>query len=228
MRSGRVTVNGRPVTQAGALADPDRDDIRVDGKPIRLQAVRVYILLNKPVGYVSSVRDPHAEHTVMELIKGVGERVYPVGRLDADTAGLLLLTNDGELTQRLLHPSHNVPRTYRAVVRGVISEFALTDLRCGIALEDGLTAPAEVALVERDERRRLSVVDITIHEGRKRQVRRMLEAVGHPVVALTRTHFGPLKLEGLAPGTWRKLRAHEVEALRQAAQPPAEGTPDGP
>lgn len=220
-----MTVNGEPVTRLGAVADPEKDEIRVDGKPVTANRPRLYLVLNKPEGYVSTVRDPHAERTVMDLLRGVPERVYPVGRLDAETAGLLLLTNDGDLTNQLLHPSHAVPRTYRAVVRGLIDEFALTDLRKGVALEDGLTAPAEVELIERDERRRVSVVELTLHEGRKRQVRRMLDMVGYPVLALTRTRFGPITLEGLAPGTWRKLRPHEVEALRAAARG-ASGEPE--
>lgn len=223
MRAGRVTVNGRTVTEPGVLADPAADDIRVDGKPIPRQAPRLYIVLNKPTGYASTVRDPHAPHTIMELLHGVPARVYPVGRLDVDTAGLILLTNDGDFAHKLQHPSYGVPRTYRAVVRGLVADFAVTDLRRGIALEDGLTAPADVAVVERDPRHRVSVLDITIREGRYRQVRRMLAAVGHPVLALTRTRFGPLALQGLAPGIWRKLRPEEVEALLREAGSSADG-----
>lgn len=193
------------------------DDVRLDGKRIVREDRRVYILLNKPTGYVTSVRDPHAAHTVMELVKGLGRRVYPVGRLDADSAGLLLLTDDGDLTQLLTHPSHGFPKTYRVVARGEVSSYAATDLRHGVLLEDGMTAPAEVEWVDYDEVQNVTVLDITIHEGRNRQVRRMLQAVGYPVVALTRIGYGPLRLEGLAPGTWRKLRPAEVAALRAAA-----------
>lgn len=202
------------VTEPGAKADPDVDDIRVDGKPIPRETPRITIALNKPPGYVTTVRDPHAKHTVMELVRGLPQRVYPVGRLDADSAGLLLLTNDGELAELLTHPSHQVPKTYRAVVRGKVSEWAVTDLRQGILLEEGITAPAEVEWVDYDAKNNATILDITIHEGRKRQVRRMLEAVGYPVLALTRTRIGPLLLKGLAPGTWRKLRPAEVEAMR--------------
>lgn len=212
-----MTVNGRPVTEPGAKADPERDDIRVDGHPLPRISRRTYLLLNKPTGYVTTVHDPHAAHTVMELLRGVKERVYPVGRLDADTAGILILTNDGDFAQKLLHPSHMVARTYRAVVRGLMDDFSITDLRAGVALEDGLTAPTDVVVIERNLHNRTTVLDITIREGRNRQVRRMLDAVGHRVLALTRIRFGPLTLSGLAPGTWRKLRPAEVTALLQAA-----------
>lgn len=227
MRSGRVTVNGQPVTTPGAKADPERDDIRVDGKPLRRNVQRLYLVLNKPTGFVTTVRDPHARHTVMDLLGGVRERVYPVGRLDADTAGVLILTNDGDFSQKLLHPSHSVPRTYRAVVRGLVDDFAVTDLRAGVALEDGLTAPATVTVVERNAESNTTVLDLTIREGRNRQVRRMLDAVGHRVLALTRTCFGPVTLSGLAPGTWRKLRPAEVAELIRLADADADERPDG-
>jgi 23S rRNA pseudouridine2605 synthase len=221
--AGRITVNGVRVTQMGAKADPERDDIRLDGKPLSFQTRRVYIALNKPEGYVTTVRDPHAPHTVMQLVRGVSERIYPVGRLDADSAGLLLLTNDGDFAERMTHPSHQIEKTYRAVVRGEVSEFAAADLRMGIVLEDGMTAPAKVEWVDYDPDHNVTVVDITLHEGRNRQVRRMFDAVGYPVLALTRLRIGPVELSGLAPGTWRKLHAWEVQALMAAADstPPA-------
>jgi pseudouridine synthase len=217
IRSGRVTVNGAKITEPGAKADPDTDDIRVDGRSVRHLERRVYLVLNKPVGYVTTVRDPHADRTVMQLLAGVRERVYPVGRLDAQTAGLLVMTNDGQLAQAMLHPSHCVPRTYRAVVRGIVDDFAITDLRSGIALPDGVTSPAVVTIVERNRANNTTVLDLTLREGRKRQVRRMLDAVRHRVLALTRTEFGPISLQGLAPGTWRKLRKGEIEKLVQYA-----------
>jgi pseudouridine synthase len=202
----------------GAKADPDVDDIRVDGKPLPRKISPVTIALNKPIGYVSTVRDPHAKHTVMELVRGLSQRVYPVGRLDADSAGLLLLTNDGELAQLLTHPRHQVPKTYRVVVRGQVSEWAMTDLRKGILLEDGMCSPAEVVWVGYDAKNNTTILDITLREGRKRQVRHMLVAVGYPVLALTRTRIGPIHLKGLAPGTWRKLHPAEVESLRECAR----------
>lgn len=212
----------------GAKADPERDDIRLDGKPLSFQTRRVYIALNKPEGYVTTVRDPHARHTVMELVRGVPERIYPVGRLDADSAGLLLLTNDGDFAERMTHPSHQIEKTYRAVVRGEVSEFAAADLRMGIMLEDGMTAPAKVEWVDYDPDHNVTVVDITIHEGRNRQVRRMFDAVGYPVVALTRLRIGPVELSGLAPGTWRKLHGWEVEALLAAADSTPPSLPQKP
>jgi 23S rRNA pseudouridine2605 synthase len=211
--AGRVTVNGILVTEPGSRADPEVDDIRLDGKPIGVKEPPVYILLNKPLGYVATVRDPHAKQTVMDLVKGVSGRLYPVGRLDADSAGLLILTNDGGFTERLTHPSHQVPKTYRVVARGEISAWAATDLRQGLLLEDGMTAPAEVVWVDYDRENNASIVDITIHEGRNRQVRRMFAAIGYPVLALSRTRIGPIELKGLPPGAWRKLRSSEVKAL---------------
>jgi pseudouridine synthase len=152
----------------------------------------------------------------MDLVKGVDTRIYPVGRLDADSAGLLLLTNDGAFTQTLTHPSHQVPKTYRVVARGEVPEWAGADLRKGILLDDGMTAPAEVEWIDYDEANNASIIDVTIHEGRNRQVRRMFDAIGYPVLALTRTRIGPVILKGLAPGTWRKLHPAEVQALVKA------------
>jgi 23S rRNA pseudouridine2605 synthase len=215
--AGRVSVNGQPVTELGTKADPDRDEIQVDGKPVDFAVEPIHIVLNKPLGYVSTVSDPHAKHTVMDLVRGMPGRLYPVGRLDADSAGLLLLTNDGAFTERLTHPSHQVPKTYRVLARGEVPEWAAADLRRGILLEDGMTAPAEVEWVDYDRANNASIIDITIHEGRNRQVRRMFEAVGYPVLALTRTRVGPILLKGLAPGTWRKLHPSEVKALLDVA-----------
>ncbi len=191
--------------------------IMLDGKKVTNITDRVYIVLNKPTGYVTTVSDKHAEHTVMELIKGIRTRVYPVGRLDADTAGLLILSNDGAFTEKMTHPSHQVPKTYRVVARGLIPEWAGSDLRRGILLEDGMTAPAVVEWIDYDEDNNASIVEVTIHEGRNRQVRRMFDAIGYPALALTRMQIGPVKLIGIAPGTWRKLTPTEVKDLLGAA-----------
>lgn len=164
----------------------------------------------------------------MDLVQGMAGRIYPVGRLDADSAGLLLLTNDGDFTQTLTHPSHQVPRTYRAVVRGMVPEWAGADLSKGIVLEDGMTAPAEVMWVDYDEQNNASIIDITIHEGRNRQVRRMFDAIGYPVLALTRMRIGPIELKGLAPGTWRKLHPSEVRALLETADTAPTALPQSP
>lgn len=223
MASGRVTVNGRVVSDMGSKADPDRDDIKVDGKPLNTGTRRVYLALNKPAGFVTTVSDPHAERTVMELVKGIRRRVYPAGRLDADTTGLLLLTDDGDFAMRVTHPSHQLGKVYRVLVQGEVSEFAATDLRTGVMLEDGITAPAEVEWVGYDKAGDRTMIDITLHEGRNRQVRRMMEAVGYRVMVLHRRSVGPVDVGNLAPGEWRYLTEQEVAALMAATQGAAPG-----
>jgi len=210
--AGRVRVNGKIVTQLGTKVDVERDFIEVDGKPLQREEEKVYIILYKPKGYLTTVRDPQGRKTVMDLVKGVKERIYPVGRLDCDTEGLLLLTNDGDLSFTLTHPSHRVEKTYLAVVKGTPSKAQLERLRRGVILEDGKTAPAGVRLLRPG---RQAEVEITIHEGRKRQVRRMFDAIGHPVLYLRRVRFGPLKLEGLKPGQYRRLGDKEVRQLKK-------------
>ncbi|MGE5590537.1 MAG: pseudouridine synthase [Bacillota bacterium] len=212
---GRVLVNGQPVTQLGVKVDPERDRVEVGGRVLRPAEERVYVILNKPRGYVSTVKDPEGRRTVLELIGHVGVRLYPVGRLDMDTEGLLLLTNDGGLTNALLHPRQEVPKTYVAEVDGLPTPETLARLRRGIRLEDGPTAPAEVKVLKSTDRG--ATLSITIHEGRNRQVRRMLEAVGHPVTFLKRVRFGPLDLHGLKLGQHRFLSSAEVSRLRAAA-----------
>lgn len=223
---GRVTVNGRVVTELGTKVDPRRDRLVVDGRPVNGGGPPVYLMLNKPGGYLTTARDPQGRPTVLELVSGVAERVFPVGRLDADTEGLLLLTTDGELAHRLLHPRYHVPKTYLAEVEGVPDEADLAQLRSGVELEDGPTAPAKARLVGRTGGR-LAVVELTIAEGRKRQVKRMLGAVGHPVRNLRRTAFGPLTLGALKVGAWRWLEGPEIAALRRAAGLDRHNLPDG-
>jgi pseudouridine synthase len=216
MAEGRVTVNGRTVREMGTKADPATDDIRVDGRRVRGTERRRYILLNKPRGFVTTRADPERRRTVIDLLAKVREYVYPVGRLDYDTEGLLLLTNDGELAARLTHPRHGVERTYEAHVAGLPSDEAIERLRRGIALDGRRTLPADVVLVHTGRRETDGVLLLTIREGRNRQVRRMCEAVGHPVRALTRTRIGPLSDRRLRPGQWRDLTAREVAALKRA------------
>jgi 23S rRNA pseudouridine2605 synthase len=209
---GRVSVDGRVVT------DPARDvtgeeAIAVDGEAVRAPGARVVYALHKPAGVVSTAADTHGRRTVVDLVPA-GQRLYPVGRLDADTTGLILLTNDGDLAYALTHPRFEVPRTYRARVEGRPGERALRALRAGVELDDGRTAPAQVRLVGTHE------LELTIHEGRKRQVRRMCEAVGHRVVELRRVAFGPLRLGDLGAGRHRRLTAAEVERLRTSARGP--------
>jgi 23S rRNA pseudouridine2605 synthase len=175
-------------------------------------------MLNKPVGYVSTVSDPHAPKTVLDLLSQVEERVYPVGRLDADSSGLLLLTNDGEFANRLTHPRYHIPKVYRVRVRGFVGRDLAIRLSDGIDLPDGRTAPSDLRFIEYHEPTQTTVIDITLYEGRNRQVRRMMETVGHPVRELARIAFGNLRLKGLLPGTWRKLRPEEVESLLNQAR----------
>jgi 23S rRNA pseudouridine2605 synthase len=206
--SGRVSVEGRVVT------DPARDVgegslVVVDGRPVAGPEPRVHYALHKPVGVLSTARDTHRRPTVLELVPSRGLRLYPVGRLDADSSGLILLTNDGELANRLTHPSFQVEKTYWAKLGGgTVGEDALKALRGGVELDDGPTAPARVRRMKGD------LIEIVIHEGRNRQVRRMCAAVGHPVLDLERVGFGPLRLDGLKPGAHRPLTAVEVERLR--------------
>jgi 23S rRNA pseudouridine2605 synthase len=210
IRSGRVTVAGERVTDPARDVDSD-SHVAVDGAPVGAvpQQLVVYAV-NKPRGVVSTASDPQGRPTVVALVKST-QRLYPVGRLDADTTGLILLTNDGDLAYRLTHPSFEVDKTYRVVVRNApVREQALRALRTGIELDDGMTAPARVSRLKSD------TIEITIHEGRKRQVKRMCEHVGHRVTELQRIRFGPLQLGELAPGAVRRLTANEVSLLRSA------------
>jgi len=220
--AGRVTVDGRRVQDPARDVD-DGNDVRVDGDRVRTEGhSRVVYAVNKPAGVVSTARDPAGRPTVVELVDSP-ERLYPVGRLDADSTGLILLTNDGELAHTLTHPSFEVAKTYRAVVRNPpIRERAINQLRHGIELDDGMTAPAEAAKIGPGE------IELTIHEGRKRQVKRMCEAVGHRVKKLERIGFGPLELGRLAQGGHRRLTEQEIEALRQAARRDEEPAPSAP
>lgn len=209
--NGRVKVNGKVVKELGTKVDLSRDKIMVDGQPLPPVESKVYYLLNKPRGYVTTLRDERGRKTVMDLLEGVEQRVYPVGRLDYDSEGLLLLTNDGELTQALTHPKHKVKKTYRVRVAGIPRPDELEKMARGIELSDGLTAPADVKLVDILEGRAL--LEISIHEGRNRQVRRMCEHIGQSVVRLRRIRFGPLELGDLKPGEFRPLNVHELKAL---------------
>ena len=211
---GRVSVNGETIREMGVKADPAIDDIRVDGRRVKSAERPRYILLNKPKGYVTTRSDPQRRPTVIDLVSGVREYVYPVGRLDYDSEGLLLLTNDGDLAARLTHPRHGVERTYEARVAGMPDGDALDRLRRGIPLDGHRTLPAKVVLVHEKRRDGNGLLRITIREGRNRQVRRMCEAVGHPVKTLRRIRFGPLEGRGLGVGQWRELTPAEVEKLK--------------
>jgi 23S rRNA pseudouridine2605 synthase len=209
IEAGSVTLNGNVAT-LGDKADAETDQIEVDGVRIGTQPGLVYYLLNKPAGVVTTAADTHGRPIVTELVP-TEPRVFPVGRLDQETEGLLLLTNDGDLAQRLAHPRFGVEKEYLAEVDGSPTRGDLRKLREGIELDDGMTAPAKVALVER------TLLRIAIHEGRKRQVRRMCDAIGHPVIRLVRSRIGPLSDRSLAPGEWRLLTIDEVRTLERAA-----------
>lgn len=222
--AGRVQVNGQIVTEQGTRIHPSRDTVSVDGKPVASAVQHVYLLLHKPVGYVSTASDPQHRRTVLDLLPEElrGLRVYPVGRLDLDTSGLLLLTNDGDFALRMTHPRYTMEKHYEALVQGCPDEATLNALRRGVTItEDNgkrhKTTPAKVRLLRRESAGRSSQQNcwlaLTIHEGRKRQVRRMLEVVGHPVLQLKRVGLGPLKLDNLPPGQWRYLTERELEQL---------------
>ncbi|MED4728750.1 pseudouridine synthase [Aneurinibacillus migulanus] len=210
--SGRVKVNGVIIQELGYKADAARDEIEVDGKKIAREN-HVYFLLNKPTGYITSVTDPQGRKTVLDLMEGIEERIYPVGRLDYDTSGLLLLTNDGEFANRITHPRHELDKVYEAIVKGRMEEEALIRLRQGIELEDGMTAPADAVRLRFNEKSKTTLIQLTIHEGRNRQVRRMCEAVGYPVRRLKRVRLAFLTLEGVPEGGYRPLTAEEVTRL---------------
>ncbi|ANE48004.1 RNA pseudouridine synthase [Paenibacillus swuensis] len=214
--AGRVTVNGEVVNQLGAKADPSTDEIKVDGKSITSEK-KIYIIFNKPKGVITSASDPEGRKVIKDYLKGIQERVYPVGRLDYDTEGLLIMTNDGEFANLLTHPKHHVPKTYRATVRGIPHGDKLEKLRVGIKLEDGMTAPAELEYHDIDEERKQATISITIYEGRNRQVRRMFDAIHHPVEKLKRVQFGPILLSNLKRGTYRHLTPGEVQELMDSA-----------
>lgn len=206
---GLVTVNGE-IADLGRRVDPERDRVEVDGVPVGIRPGLVHYLVNKPAGVVTTASDTHGRPTVVDLVPAE-PRVFPVGRLDMDTEGLILVTNDGDLTHRITHPSHGVEKEYLAEVASPPSRSSLRRLREGVELDDGLTAPAKVSLVSP------TLVRLTIHEGRNRQVRRMLDAVGHPVVRLIRVRIGPISDRRLAPGEWRELSTAEVRSLEEAA-----------
>src|SRR5437763_2134078 len=217
MVEGRVTVNGAVVRELGTKADAARDDIRVDGRRIKLPERHRYLLLNKPRGYVTTRSDPERRPTVIDLLRGVHEYVYPVGRLDFDSEGLLILTNDGDLAARLTHPRHGVARVYEARVLGVPDPHDLDRLARGIAIEGRRTQPAEIKILPHGREARDATLVVTIREGRNRQVRNMCEAIGHPVTELRRVAIGPIRDAKLKVGQWRELNEAEVRRLRAAA-----------
>lgn len=214
--AGRVTVNGKVVTEQGTKVDPARDHVKVDGKHLSAAQPFVYLMLNKPKHVMSTLEDPGGRPTVKDFIRGVSVRVFPVGRLDFESEGLMLLTNNGDLAQALLHPRYHVPKTYLIKVKRVLTDDEIRQLERGVKLEDGMTGPAQVKKIKKAEQN--SWLEVTIREGRKHQVRRMLESVGHPVIRLTRVKMGPLSLGRLEPGEFRFLTDREANALRESVE----------
>lgn len=213
LAEGRITVNGSVVTRPGTLVDPDRDHIRVDGRRVASAGPRLYFLLNKPPGYVTTTRDPEGRPIVLDLLGRTPDRVYPVGRLDFQTSGLLLLTNDGDLAARVLHPSTGCPKVYQAKVRGVPTPPILRRLEAGIVLDGRRTAPCRIRNIRGGGN---AWLEVTLREGRRNQIRRMLETVGHPVSKLRRVAIGPLRDARLPLGRFRPLSPEEVRRLREA------------
>lgn len=218
IRAGRVRVNGVVQYNPAVRCRPGHDRVELDGRPLGLPPERIVIAFNKPRGYTTTRGDPHASRTIMELLTHAPPGLHPVGRLDRDSRGLLLLTNDGDLTVKLTHPRFGVAKVYRVRVRGHPGPRDLEVLRRGIALSDGMTAPAQVKLMRQSESS--STVEITVREGRKRQVRRMFAAIGHPVIDLQRIAVGPIKLGNLREGQWRRLSPAEIKKLEASVPDP--------
>lgn len=225
IEAGRVTVNGKIVTELGTKVDPGRDHVKVDGKHLSAAQPYVYLVLNKPKHVMSTLDDPGGRPTVKDYLHGVSVRVFPVGRLDFDSEGLMLLTNHGDLAQALLHPRYHVPKTYLIKVKGVLEDGEIAELERGVKLADGMTGPAIVKKVKKAEQN--SWLEITIREGRTHQVKRMLESVGHPVIRLARVRMGPLSLGDLAPGEFRFLTDREANGLRALVEQRREAVESG-
>ncbi len=213
IREGRVSVNGKVVQELGTKVEPGKDSVLVDGKSVQQEEQLVYLLMNKPAGYVTTVKDTHNRLTVMDLVSDVPYRLFPVGRLDYETEGLLLLTNDGEFAYRMTHPKFKMVKTYVATVQGNVTKERLALLQNGVELEDGVTAPADVKILRRENHK--TVVEISIHEGRNRQVRRMFKAIKNPVLELKRIAIGSLRLKGIKVGEYRYLQDAELKQLGQ-------------
>jgi 23S rRNA pseudouridine2605 synthase len=212
IQAGRVTVNGQVVRELGTKIDPEQDHVKVDGRHLKPVPPEMFVMLHKPKGYLSAMSDPDGRPTIADLLKGVRCRVFPVGRLDFDAEGLILLTNHGAMAQALLHPRYHVPKTYLVKVKGVLTGPERAVLEAGVTLDDGPTGPAKVTPITKATQN--SWVELTIYEGRKHQVKRMLDSIGHPVIKLKRVRFGPLALGELPVGEYRYLTDREANMLR--------------
>lgn len=214
LKEGRIAVNSKIVTELGSIVDEKADEVTFDGKPVRLPDEFVYLLLNKPVGHLATCKDNFKRPIVLDLVKKYRKLVRPVGRLDLNSSGLLLLTDDGQLAFRLTHPRYKIDKKYLVKCEGFVPDEEIEKLRNGIELDDGMTWPAKVELISRIEKS--SSLYITIHEGRKRQIRRMCRIMGHPVITLSRVEYGGIKLGGLKEGAYRRLKKEEVEMLKSS------------
>ena len=210
--AGKVKVNGSKILEPGYKVDKRKDIIEVGGKILKSKGDKLYILLNKPAGYITSVKDQFGRPTVLDLLSGIKARVFPVGRLDYDTEGLIILTDDGDLTYKITHPKHKVKKTYRALVHGRVCKDDIENFRKGIAIEEYITAPAKLEVIRYIKGN--SIIDITIHEGKNRQIRKMCSAIGHKVIRLKRTKIGEIGLGRLKAGEWRYLKNSEIEYLK--------------
>lgn len=212
---GKVQVNGKIVTELGTKINPNKDVVYFNNRKIENEGKNIYILLNKPIGYVTTTKDQFNRETVLDLIKNVKGRVVPVGRLDMYTSGALILTNDGNFTYKITHPSHEINKTYIATIRGIITEEEVNKLKNGVKIDDYTTRPAKVKIMKTDVEKNISRIEITIHEGKNRQVRKMCEAIGRNVMALHRTKIGDINVKDLKIGEWRYLTPKEVEKLQK-------------
>lgn len=210
---GKVSVNGNIIKELGYKVDPDNDEVKVNGKTISIEKKKLYIAINKPVGYITTVSDQFDRKTVIDLVPSVESRIYPVGRLDYDTSGLLLLTNDGDLTYKLTHPSHEIDKTYIAKVKGIPTNEELTDFKNGLRIENYVTSPAQIKILRKNNNS--SILEITIHEGKNRQVRKMCDAINHPVIDLKRVRIGKIQLSDLKEGQYRYLDSKEIDYLKK-------------
>ena len=213
IQEGRVKVNGKKITEQGVKIEIGADNVSVDDKPIKLKNKKYYIMLNKPEGVITSAKDEKGRKTILDIVK-VEERVYPIGRLDYETSGLLLLTNDGDLTYKLTHPKHEVDKTYVARVKGKLTKEEIERFKTGHKIEDYTTAPAKLKVIKYDEQRDSSLLEIKIHEGKNRQVRKMCKAINHPVLRLRRSAMGKIKIGDCEIGKYRYLTEDEIKYLK--------------
>ena len=212
--NGKVEVSGKTVFELGTKVNPDKDEVKYNGKVVKLEDEKIYILLNKPIGYVTTAKEQFGRDMVLDLVK-VNKRIVPVGRLDMYTSGALILTNDGDFVNKLTHPSHEIDKTYNVTLKGIVSKEEIEKLQNGVELDDGyVTKPAKVKILKIDEEKKISRIQITIHEGKNRQVRKMCEAFGKRVLALHRCKIGTLDVKDLKLGEWRYLSKREVESFR--------------